>query len=88
MESIVMPDSRTWNDQKSDVSRPSSTISGRCACHTVDSRVWTSCLTSSIHSGEALHLLRMSGAFYCRCEFTGPWGLVLPEFPTRRCSTS
>lgn len=28
--------------------------------------------------GEALHLLRMSGTFYCRCEFTAPWGLTLP----------
>jgi AraC-like DNA-binding protein len=31
--------------------------------------------------GEALHGLRMSGAFYCRCEFTAPWGLALPEMP-------
>lgn len=28
--------------------------------------------------GEALHFLRMSGTFYSRCEFTAPWGLVLP----------
>ncbi len=28
--------------------------------------------------GEALHYLRMSGAFYCRSEFTAPWGLDLP----------
>ena len=28
--------------------------------------------------GEALHSLRMSGAFYCRSEFTEPWGLTLP----------
>jgi AraC-like DNA-binding protein len=28
--------------------------------------------------GEALHALRMSGAFYCRSEFTEPWGLALP----------
>ncbi|MBJ6761173.1 AraC family transcriptional regulator [Myxococcaceae bacterium JPH2] len=28
--------------------------------------------------GEALHLLRMSGMFYCRSEFTAPWGLALP----------
>jgi AraC-like DNA-binding protein len=28
--------------------------------------------------GEALHTLRMSGAFYCRSEFTEPWGLTLP----------
>jgi AraC-like DNA-binding protein len=28
--------------------------------------------------GEALHSLRMSGAFYCRSEFTEPWGLSLP----------
>jgi AraC-like DNA-binding protein len=25
--------------------------------------------------GEALHLLRMAGVFYCRSEFTEPWGL-------------
>lgn len=28
--------------------------------------------------GEALHLLRMSGTFYCRSELTAPWGLELP----------
>jgi len=28
--------------------------------------------------GEALHLLRMSGTFYARSEFTAPWGLELP----------
>lgn len=28
--------------------------------------------------GEALHFLRMSGVFYCRSEFTAPWGLALP----------
>jgi AraC-like DNA-binding protein len=31
--------------------------------------------------GEALHALRMSGAFYCRSEFTEPWGLTLPALP-------
>src|SRR5918996_2861141 len=30
--------------------------------------------------GEALHSLRMSGVFYCRCEFTAPWALELPPF--------
>jgi AraC-like DNA-binding protein len=28
--------------------------------------------------GEALHFLRMSGTFYCRSEFTAPFGLELP----------
>jgi AraC-like DNA-binding protein/mannose-6-phosphate isomerase-like protein (cupin superfamily) len=28
--------------------------------------------------GEALHFLRMSGVSYCRCDFTAPWGLLLP----------
>ncbi len=28
--------------------------------------------------GEALHLLRMDGAFYCRSELRAPWGLLLP----------
>ena len=28
--------------------------------------------------GEALHFLRMTGSFYCRSEFTAPWGLALP----------
>lgn len=32
--------------------------------------------------GEALHFLRMSGTFYCRCEFTAPWGLALPLLKT------
>jgi AraC-like DNA-binding protein len=31
--------------------------------------------------GEALHLLRMNGAFYCRSELTAPWGLTLPPMP-------
>ena len=30
--------------------------------------------------GEALHYLRMSGAFYCRTELTAPFGLELPPF--------
>jgi AraC-like DNA-binding protein len=33
--------------------------------------------------GEALHFLRMSGAFYCRSELTAPWGLALP--PMKDC---
>jgi AraC-like DNA-binding protein len=33
--------------------------------------------------GEALHFLRMSGVFYCRSEFTAPWGLALP--PMKGC---
>lgn len=28
--------------------------------------------------GEALHFLRMSGVSYHRCDFTAPWGLLLP----------
>ena len=28
--------------------------------------------------GEALHVLRMSGAYYCRSELSAPWGLDLP----------
>lgn len=31
--------------------------------------------------GEALHLLRMDGAFYCRSELGAPWGLTLPPLP-------
>jgi AraC-like DNA-binding protein len=27
--------------------------------------------------GEALHFLRMNGAFYCRSELSAPWGLTL-----------
>lgn len=30
--------------------------------------------------GEALYVLRLSGSFYSRCEFTAPWGLALPAF--------
>lgn len=33
--------------------------------------------------GEALHSLRMSGAFYCRSELTAPWALALP--PRQGC---
>jgi AraC-like DNA-binding protein len=28
--------------------------------------------------GEALHVLRVSGAYYCRSELTAPWGMSLP----------
>ena len=31
--------------------------------------------------GEALHHVRMSGAFYCRTELSAPWGLTLPPLP-------
>ena len=31
--------------------------------------------------GQALHFLRMSGAFYCRSELTAPWGITLPAMP-------
>jgi len=31
--------------------------------------------------GEALHFLRMTGAFYCRSELTAPWGMTLPAMP-------
>ena len=31
--------------------------------------------------GEALHFLRMSGAYYSRSELTAPWGLTLPPMP-------
>ncbi len=33
--------------------------------------------------GEALHLLRMNGTFYCRSEMSAPWALALP--PRQRC---
>lgn len=29
--------------------------------------------------GEALHAVRMSGAFYCRSELTAPWALGMPQ---------
>jgi len=32
--------------------------------------------------GEALHFLRMNGAFYCRSELSAPWGLTLPPMPS------
>jgi AraC-like DNA-binding protein len=31
--------------------------------------------------GEALHLLRMNGAFYCRSELSSPWGMTMPPMP-------
>jgi AraC-like DNA-binding protein len=31
--------------------------------------------------GEALHFLRMDGAFYCRSELTEPWGMSLMPMP-------
>ena len=37
-------------------------------------------LSPSDSLGEALHYLRMSGTMYSRCDFSAPWGLVLPGF--------
>ena len=31
--------------------------------------------------GEALHFLRMDGAFYCRSELSAAWGMTLPAMP-------
>lgn len=31
--------------------------------------------------GEALHALRLSGAFFCRSELGAPWGIELPPMP-------
>jgi AraC-like DNA-binding protein len=31
--------------------------------------------------GEALHVLRMSGAFYCRSVLGAPWGMTMPPMP-------
>ena len=31
--------------------------------------------------GEALHVLRMNGTFYCRSELGAPWGMALPRTP-------
>ncbi len=33
--------------------------------------------------GEALHLLRLNGTFYCRSELTAPWGVEMPRFEGR-----
>src|SRR5262245_8628403 len=30
---------------------------------------------------EALHSVRMNGAFYCRSDLSAPWGLTLPPMP-------
>lgn len=30
---------------------------------------------------QTLHLLRLTGSFYCRGEFTSPWGIDMPAFP-------
>jgi AraC-like DNA-binding protein len=31
--------------------------------------------------GEALHFLRMNGAFYCCSNLTAPWGMTMPPMP-------
>lgn len=31
--------------------------------------------------GEALHQMRMNGAFYSRSELTAPWGMTMPAMP-------
>ncbi|WP_433787526.1 AraC family transcriptional regulator [Actinomycetospora sp. CA-101289] len=37
--------------------------------------------TPSDAVGEALHVLRMNGTFYCRAELRAPWGMALPATP-------
>ncbi|WP_181780423.1 AraC family transcriptional regulator [Pseudonocardia pini] len=37
--------------------------------------------TSSDAVGEALHVLRMSGTYYCRSDLSEPWGFSLPAMP-------
>lgn len=34
----------------------------------------------SDHLGEALHLLKLSGTFYCQSELRAPWGIEMPPF--------
>ena len=46
-----------------------------------DNRAVNDSWTPADPLGEALHLLRMNGIFYSRCEFTAPWGLALPAMP-------
>ena len=31
--------------------------------------------------GEALHALRLSGAFFCQSDLSAPWGIDLPPMP-------
>ena len=31
--------------------------------------------------GEILHLLKLTGTFYCQSRFTAPWGITIPGFP-------
>lgn len=31
--------------------------------------------------GEILHLLKLTGTFYCQSRLTAPWGLTIPGFP-------
>ncbi|SFI66760.1 AraC family transcriptional regulator [Albimonas pacifica] len=31
--------------------------------------------------GEILHLLKLTGAFYCQARMTAPWGVAVPGFP-------
>src|SRR5262249_19239942 len=58
--------------------RLSSTL-GFCEAHTAGMKT-KELLSPTDPLGEALYFLRMSGAFYCRSEFTAPWGLELPQF--------
>jgi hypothetical protein len=51
--------------------------SGTChaGCVTTHREPWPS---AADPLGEALHFLELRGAFYCRAEFTAPFGLELP----------
>jgi hypothetical protein len=50
-----------------------------CLADRVDSAI-SLAPACSAREAEALHLLRMTGAFYCRTEATRPWALEMPAF--------
>ncbi|MFI6426690.1 cupin domain-containing protein [Promicromonospora sp. NPDC050880] len=39
---------------------------------------------ATVSAGDSLHLLRFTGALYCRADLTAPWGVAFPEI--ERCS--
>lgn len=70
---------RTVYDQATALHAPSSVDAGRPGKSQPYSCVVTDPWPSAADAlGEALHFLELRGAFYCRSEFTAPFGLELP----------
>jgi AraC-like DNA-binding protein len=80
-DTILAVVSRMNNDRSSLLYDHASMIYGRTRMRGVHSHPMSHPGIYADPLGEALHVLRLRGTFYSRCEFTAPWALGLPAIP-------